>query len=206
MVEYKSSAGSPMKDTRSYLEPWQINKIIASCPTPRDRLLLLTLARTGRRVSEIVRCLKPKDIDFTNGLIDFTILKRFNRKTKERIPERSLLPVDEEVLAGLKEYIEARRIEADEYIFPISRQRADQIFKRASRKAGIFTIGSGKYNQPHVHVLRHSFAIQGAKSLKSPADLVQLKDMLGHSRIDTTMFYLKFNPAEKRDLLKEMWK
>lgn len=202
MPEY---TGSPMKDPRSYLEPHQIDAIIDTCDNPRDKLLLLLLARSGRRVSEVVRCLKPEDIDFTNGLINFRILKRFKKKTKEKIPFFLLLPVDEEVLAKLKQYIEIRNIKPDEYIFDISRQRVDQLFKRATRKAGIMSVGSGIYNKPHIHLLRHSFAIRGAKSLKNPADLVQLKDMLGHSRIDTTMFYLKFNPTEKKKLLKEMW-
>lgn len=188
-----------MKDPKAYLEPRQINELIASCKKARDKLLLMMLARTGRRVSEIVRCLRPKDIDFTNGLINFTILKR-------KKGENKLLPVDEDVLLALKEYIESRKIKDEEFIFPISRQRVDQIVKKASEKAGISSIGGGKYNKPHAHVFRHSFAIQAAKSLKNPADLVQLKELLAHSRIDTTMFYLKFNPTEQKELLKEMWK
>jgi integrase len=186
----------PMKDPKSYLTPEQIKLIIGACENFRDKVLFTLLARSGRRVSEVVRCLKPRDIDFENKLINYKILKK-KRET------RALLPIDSETLEMLKEYIKTNNIKDDEFIFKISRQRVDQIFKKLCEKVGITKIGERK---PHVHVLRHSFAIQWSKIAKSPADIVKLKEQLAHSRLDTTMFYLRFNPEETRDLLEKMWR
>lgn len=180
-----------MQNPKSYYTKSEANLIIKACRNYRDKLLLLTLAKTGRRVSEIVRCLKPVDIDFDQGLVNYTILKR-------KVHTKKLLPMDTHLLSLLEKYIKSRRIGPDDYIFKISRQRVDQIIKRAAKKVGVKTA--------HAHVFRHSFAIQSAQKLKNPADLVQLKELMGHARMDTTMFYLKFNPREQRELLEEMWK
>ena len=188
-----------MSDPRSYLKQSQIVKILKAPKKYKHRLLFSLIAHTGRRVSEVVRCLKPSDIDFEGNLINFTILKR-------KRPTKVLLPVKPKIVKQLKSYIKRQSIPANRPIFTISRQHADYIFKKAAKKVGIKRVGTGKYNKPHLHLLRHSFAIEAAKKLKNPADLVQLKDMLAHSRIDTTMFYLKFNPTEKRELLSRMWK
>jgi integrase/recombinase XerD len=199
MPVYSEYRGSPMTDPRSYLDASQIKGIIDATDNLVYRRVFYVLAKTGRRVSEIVRCLTPSDIDFTNNLVNFTILKK-KKKTK------SLLPISDEVAKVLKRQITENKIGENSYIFWMSRQRVDQIFKKSAERIGITHIGHSQRNKPHVHLLRHSFAIRGAENLTSPADLVKLQNLLGHSRIDTTMFYLKFNPKEERELLERMWK
>jgi integrase/recombinase XerD len=194
MVGFASAV--PMRDVKGYFTSEQIKKIIEACENSRDKTLFTLLARSGRRVSEIVRCLKPKDIDFENRLINYRILKKKGET-------RALLPIDNETLVMLEEYIKANNIQEDEFIFKISRQRVDQIFKKICEKVGIERIGEHK---PHVHALRHSFAVQWSKIAKNPADIVKLKEQLAHSSVDTTMFYLRFNPEESRDLLERMWR
>ena len=189
-------ATNPMSDPKSYLTKEQIRLLIDGCERSRDRLLLKFLSRTGRRISEVVRRLKVSDIDFEKGLVNFTILKR-------KVPTTSLLPIDRALLEELKEY--TKNMKQDQIIWHISRQRVDQILKTVSKNIGLEHIGTGKHNKVHAHLFRHSFAIHGAKALTNPADLVQLKNMLCHARIDTTMFYLRFNPMEQRKLLEEMW-
>ena len=191
--------GIPMSDPKSYLSPAEISGIIKATDKDEYKRLFYIIAKTGRRVSEIVRCLRPADIDFENNLANFTILKR---KAKTRI----LLPVDEKAIKVLKRQIRNNKIGDDDYIFGMSRQRADQVFKKSAERIGLFERGTGLYRKMHIHMLRHSFAKLGAEHAKNPADLVKLQKLLGHSRIDTTMFYLKFNPKEERELLKEMWK
>lgn len=181
----------PMKDVRKYYTKEQINALIRSCKRPRDRLILYTLAVTGRRVSEIVRCLTPQDIDFEKGLVNYTILKR-------KRPTKLLLPAHPLLLKALRQYIKRQSIAPHQHIFPISRQRVHQIIKDAADQAGL--------EVAHTHMFRHSFAIQSAQKLKNPIDLAQLQSLLGHARIDTTMFYLRFNPTEQRELVKDLWK
>jgi len=187
-----------MVDPRGYLDRNEIERILSACERERDRVLFTLLARSGRRVSEVVRCLKPKHIDFKEYLVKYRILKR---KRKHHI----LLPLDEETINLLKDYIKKEGIKNDDYIFPISRQRVDQIFKEVCEKIGIYNIGSNKRNKPHVHILRHSFAILATKNIKRPEDIVRVQNMMAHASLDSTIFYLQFNPTENRKLLEKMW-
>jgi len=185
-----SETSAPMVDVNKYFTQEEVKRIIMAGRTHRDKLLIMTLAYTGRRVSEIVRELTPYDIDEEKNLINYTILKR-------KRPTKSLLPANPYLVEKLMQWVRVRGIEEHTPIFNISRQRADVIIKDAAKKVGI--------RNAHAHMFRHSFAIQSSQKLKSPADLVQLKDLLAHGRIDTTMFYLKFNPKEKRQLVKDLW-
>jgi site-specific recombinase XerD len=72
---------------------------------------------------------------------------------------------------------------------------------------GIFTIGEGKENKPHVHLLRHSFAIHGAMTAENMTDLIKLRSMLQHTNLNTTLWYLDhFNLEEKKEFLERMFK
>jgi integrase/recombinase XerD len=183
----------PMKNEQEFLTYEQIKAIINACDNLRDKALLVTLTKTGRRVSEVVKSMKVSDIDFNEGVIYFRILKKKYEK-KERFY------VDKEVLDILKKYLETAELKND-FVFDITRQRVDQIFKKICYSIGITKIGEHK---PHVHVLRHSYAIEYAKRAGNPADLVQLKNQLAHSKIETTMFYLKFR-KDWNDVMSSMW-
>lgn len=190
---------SPMTNLKGYFTPEQVEAIINSCENTRDKVLFLLLSRTGRRVSEVVRSLKPKHIHLEEGCIEWKILKR--KKETWR-----LLPVERRTLEELMNYIESKGIEGEEYIFKISRQRVDQILKEICEKIGIHHLGSSKYNKPHAHLFRHSFAIQIAKKIKNPTDLGTLQNLLAHANIENTMWYARtFNPIEERKLLEEVF-
>ena len=77
-------------------------------------------------------------------------------------------------------------MKANDLVFPICRQRAFQITK--------------KYLQGSPHQLRHSFSVNW---LKCGGDIVILSRMLGHSKIQTTMEYLKIVPLDQgKELIK----
>lgn len=57
-----------------------------------------------------------------------------------------------------------------------------------------------KYLGGHPHQLRHSFAVNW---LRSGGEIVVLHRMLGHSKVQTTMEYLKIVPTDQgKELLK----
>jgi integrase/recombinase XerD len=189
----KMNPPDPMKNEQEHLTYEQIKAIIDACDNMRDKALLVTLAKTGRRVSEVVKSLKVSDIDFDKGIIYFRILKkRYNKK--------EMFYVDKEVLDVLNEYLKTAELKNDN-VFDITRQRVDQIFKKLCYSVGITKIGDHK---PHVHVLRHSYAIEYAKRASNPADIVQLKNHLAHSKLETTMFYLRFR-RDWNDVMSKMW-
>lgn len=210
-------AEGSMSDPKSYLSPSQISDIISNAENYTYALLFFVLANTGRRISEVVRVLKPCDIDFKKNLCNFVILKRKDyvfkvveengqmvRKKIKKI-HRELLPINPKVATKLKKYIDKNGIGLYDYIFPMSRFDVHYRLGKACKKIGIETVGNNTYNKPHCHLFRHSFAIQAIKNVKTPEDLIQLQDLMGHARLDSTRHYLKYNPEQQRKLLEKMW-
>lgn len=200
----------PMKDLAGYLTYDRIELIINACENQRDRVLFTLLSRTGRRVSEVVRSLKPHHIHWKDCLIEWTILKKNPRKrrddgtlTPKADPFKKLAPVPKDVISMVGEFIKSYGIRDDQYIFDISRQRVNQILKKAGEKAGIETVGSKPL---HPHHFRHSFLVLGSENAKTPKDLILLKEMAGHSKVETTVYYLQFNSSEQKNLLGRMFK
>ena len=214
MIENKPSRGgvrTPMNDSRGYLTIPQVWKIIDAADSPRDRLLIMTLAMTGRRVSEVIGLrkqvkqdggwkysedviggLKPEDILPDRNAIVFNILKKKN-------PVEKVIGVPSRLKESLLKYIKARRLQEDELVFPITRQRVHQIVKRMGRRSGIEMVGKKPL---HVHHFRHSFAVYMADK----TSLKKLQELLAHSDINMTAHYLQYSSKDIEKDIEEAWK
>lgn len=148
-----------------------------SVKSKRDKVLLELLYATGMKVSEL--------IELTTGDINlrFNIVK-INSEKHERT-----VPIYPEAARHLSEYIKIYRpaISANntELLFTnlngnrLSRQGVWKIIKQYAGKIGI-----EKTITPHT--LRHSFAVH---LLENGADINDIKEMMGHLDISSTMFY-----------------
>ncbi len=201
-----------MRDLSGYLTYDQIRALHRACRSERDKALFLTLFYSGRRVSEVVRSLKPRHIDFKENMIIWRIRKKKPRKrdeetgefTREKTkPVKKIKAAHPKLVRALSYYIGKRAIEDNRWVFRISTRRVRQIFERLGKDSGIEYVGEKTL---HPHHLRHSFAIEACKNIKTPEGLVLLQKTLDHTDIKTTMFYLQFAPREQRRLLEEMWK
>ena len=201
----------PMRDLSGYLTKAQMATLYRHCKSDRDRVLFKTLLYSGRRVSEIVRSLKPKHIDFTENLIIWKIRKKNPRKRDpltKRFKRRKSAPMSRikaahpKLIASLRRYIQARAIGPEQHVFTISTRRVRQIFTELGKRSGIERVGEKPL---HPHHMRHSFAIEAVKNIDSAAGIVLLQKELDHTNIQTTMFYLQFAPKEQAKLLEEMW-
>ena len=153
---------TPIKDLKGYLEAQEVEKLISVAPNPRDALLVRIPWRTGIRVSELIG-INVSDIDYKRRGVIIKVQKMRKRdgKTVER---RRVVPIDQGTLDMVKEYLEWREQfpYKGDLLFPISRQRVNQIFWRLGRRAGITRVGDptiSQHTKLHPHVLRHSFAI-----------------------------------------------
>ena len=145
----------------------------------RNKAMLEVMYATGLRVSELVN-LKLNQIDFDSDLI-----RVMGKGSKERI-----VPVGEVAMRYLKIYINEYRLELlkddnTDYVFlnnlgkRLSRQSFFKIIKNEAIKKNITTNFSP-------HTLRHSFATH---LLDRGADIVSIKELLGHSSLSTTQIY-----------------
>ena len=196
---------NPIRDLKGYLEPEQVERVLATATSPRDALLVRIPWRTGIRVSELIG-IRVQDIDFEGRAILIKIQKQRKRdgKTVER---RRLVPIDRDTLGMVREYLKwrAQFPYKGDLLFPISRQRVDQVYWKLGRRAGIKEIGDpavSKHRKLHPHVLRHSFAIH---CVKHGMSIERLQKILGHSSPTTTSVYLQYSLKDLHESYDEVW-
>jgi len=162
-----------------YLEKEQVDEILNAAKTcnHRDYLLLRFMWRTGARVSEVIN-VTPKDIEHKNGVVNI-------RKAKGGRQRR--VPLDQDTLKMLSDYVLALNIPEDQPVFPIQRNRVFNIVKKYGKMTGV---------NIHPHTLRHSFAIN---MVRGGTDLRRVQLMLGHTSLSITQVYLQFNDNDLRE-------
>ncbi|MCJ7458525.1 MAG: tyrosine recombinase XerC [candidate division Zixibacteria bacterium] len=139
----------------------------------RDRAILELLYNTGLRLAEI-SSLKRGDIDFQAGEI-----KVLGKGNKERI-----VPIGANAAKILTGYLDSKNSK-DDFIF--SNKYGEKLGRRGIarvvKKIGAKVIEEKKFSP---HVLRHSFATH---LLDEGANLLAVKEMLGHKKLSTTQIY-----------------
>lgn len=193
---------------KNYLSKQEIETIGDALNSERDRLMHKILKWTGRRITEALS-LKPMDIDHERKKINFIQLKKRNKigedEAGKSITERKkvVIPVDcNAFYQELIDYIQKNEIKNDEYVFfspykgrdhHITKRRIEQIYMETGAECGIKVIP---------HFLRHSFAIQLLDYMINVIKkddlqaLVNVKGIMGHTSIDTTLGYLAYVSEE----------
>lgn len=154
----------------------EVTALLNSCDNLRDKTILMTMYSSGLRLNEAAN-LKLSDIDSKN----MQILIRNGKGGKDRYAILS-----ETNLETLREYWMQYR--PKEWLFysrnhtgtHITSAAIKDIFKKAKVISGI---------NKHIttHTLRHSFATH---LLENGVSIFHIKQLLGHSDISTTTFYL----------------
>ena len=122
-----------------------------------------------------------------------------------------ILPVDQDTLNLLKEYIDrGGPITKDrkQFIFGINRHRAWQIVKDCAEKAGLPRLinpETGKVHHVSPHKLRDAFAVRAMKFNNSPEGMRLLQEHLGHASFNTTARYRKISGDESRNWYDRLW-
>lgn len=196
---------TPIHDLKGYLLPEQVKRLIAVAKTLRDTLLVLIPWRTGIRVGELIRIQVP-DVDFKNRAILIKVQKMRKRDGKA-LERRRLVPIDQGTLDKINEYLELRRQfpYKGDLLFPITRQRVNQIYWKLAKRAGIEEIGDSaisKHRKLHPHTLRHSFAIH---AVKKGMRIERLQKILGHQSPTTTSVYLQFSLVDLHEDYDKIW-
>lgn len=172
----KSEEKVNRKDFPKYWEKDFIHQQLNKIENGTHKMLFTTLWFTGLRISEILS-LKKKDIDFQNYTLE--ALWQKSRKYNYRI-----VPIHPTIKSMLEIY--CANFKSDERIFPMTRQRAWQL--------------SQEYFGGNPHMFRHSFAVNW---IRGGGEIIILHRILGHSRIQTTLEYLKIVPIDQgKELIK----
>ncbi len=157
----------------------EVERLFEAATNLRYQTIWMTLYSTGMRLSEAAR-LRPTDIDSKA----MRILVRDGKGQKDRY---TVLP--ESLLEPLRDYY--RMYWPGPWMFygrdrqhPADLRNLQRVFKEDKTRAGI-----RKPATPHS--LRHSFATH---SMEDGANLLYIRDLLGHRAIQSTLIYLKVTP------------
>ena len=111
----------------------------------------------------------------------------------------SVVYVQDSLVASILLWAQERGLGRNDYLFPsrkgghITKQRADQVIKKAARKASL-------QRSVHAHLFRHGYAIN---FLNCSGRLDALQEQLGHRDINTTRIYLRLSDEDvKREVAK----
>lgn len=169
-----------LKQTRSLpeiLTKNEVAQIFESANSLRNKAILMTIYGAGLRISEVCN-LKARDIDSES----MRIFIRCSKDGKDRYTLLSQINLD-----ILREYWKAYRPNhPDGWLFltrigtKLNQRTARDVFDSTVKRTGIT-----KKITPHT--LRHCFATH---LLEAGTDVCRIKQLLGHTHIQSTTFYL----------------
>lgn len=174
--------GTPGRTLPPFLSQAQVatlfeNMSASELPPLRDRAILELLYSSGLRLSEL-HGLNVGDVDLEAGTV-----RVLGKGRKERIS-----PVGREAASAIRSYLDERGVDwsdADSCLFVsrtgkrLSRRQIQRIVARWLASAT-----GGETLSPHA--LRHTFATH---LLDEGADLLAVKELLGHASLSTTRIY-----------------
>ena len=176
-------ARAPRRKLPAFLSREQVDELFDTMPVDepmflRDRAILELFYSSGLRLAEL-HGLDVADIDLDSGTV-----RVFGKGNKERIT-----PVGRKAVTAIRRYLETERTAATEHtgqcLFTsrtggrLSRRQIQRIVARCLAAAT-----GGELMSPHA--LRHTFATH---LLDEGADLLVVKELLGHSSLSTTRIY-----------------
>ena len=168
-------------------EVWAMLK---GCTLLKHRVLIGLLYGCGLRCME-ARGLRLQDIDFDRGQI---------RVVQGKGGKDRYVPLSAHLSRGLKRYIEAERPGVYLFTGQAGSGAGLDFDSRYSQRGILWAVkqaarGAGIQKEICVHTLRHTYATH---LLEDGLDLLSLKELLGHSNIETTMLYLHVAQFETR--------
>ena len=153
-----------------------IQKMISTCDSQRDKTILLFLLDTGVRASELI-ALNYSDVNVLTG----SIIIQHGKGDKRRI-----VFIGKKTIKELRKYLDTRiyltkdsPLFATEFSTRLSFSGLRQIIRRRSEDANL--------DEPGLHDFRRAFAVN---SLKNGCDLISLSRLLGHSSVVVTQRYI----------------
>jgi integrase/recombinase XerD len=173
-----------------FLTQPQIEQLLKKISNERHRLQILLLADAGLRVTEMIN-LQWQHLDFRKKIIVVKTLKKRGEDEKRQ------LPMSSRVYDAFADYIE-KNSKGTGFIFstdggksPITRQAVNKMLKSIEAE-------HPEFDDLHPHKLRHSFAT----SLRANgAELEDIRDALGHKKLETSLIYAHQDPEKLRMLI-----
>lgn len=158
----------------------EVRTLISQTRPGMPRTLLRFLYATGARISAAIALTWSDITETEDGQVQATLLEK-GRKTQT-------LRIRPKIWEAMQALEGPHR--PHDRIFPTTRQRVYGWMQSASKRAGL----TDRIVSPHV--LRHSHATH---ALEAGANIMAVKEQLGHSRLETTQIYLNLRPGPRSE-------
>jgi integrase len=173
-----------------------VGRMLESCETWQEYLCLTTAIYLGarRRALALVR---RRDVDLARGTIRF--VEKGRKVLTKPLPDEYAHVLRAAEAAGIWK-------DGNDYLIPNRRPGA---VRRAERSDKVIwntvklLAERGGVSKVHVHALRAAFAVQFDET--NPDQLIALKELMGHKRIETTLVYLRRkNKAKAMEVVRNL--
>jgi integrase len=158
-----------------------VRQMLDGCETWQEFLCLTTALYLGARRRALAR-VRLGDVDFSRGTVRF--VEKGAKVLVKPLPDEYLEILLAAQSAGVWK-------SGEDYLIPNRRpgavrnpQRSDKVIWETVRKVAV-RVGV----RATVHALRAAFAVQFDEA--NPDQLIALKELMGHARIETTLIYLR---------------
>ena len=180
---------------KPYIEAHYLRDMVDCAQSQRDRAIILLLASTGLRVSEMI------------GIT----LEDYNNMTGEENRELTIVGkgdkirrvyITDEVKKEIDSYLKTRPESEYRNLFlsyqggPIHSNNLSQTLKLIAKRAGF-----PMWKDINNHALRAAFATTKAEQ---GTPLITIQAAMGHERLDTTLIYIKHNQNVINNAMKNM--
>jgi len=155
----------------------EIEKMIETARTHRNKMVIQLLARTGLRVGELCN-LDIRDIDLQN----LRIIVRSRGLWEPKGAKERVVRMDSETASLIQKYISSQR---EGLLIDINPSTIRALIKKIAKRAGV---RNAEKMTPHK--LRHFFAYD---FLERGGDVRSLQKLLGHAELSTTEIYLDYS-------------
>jgi site-specific recombinase XerD len=163
-----------------------IDKLLSATGSPRDRVLLILFLATGLRLSEMAQLDRSTIVierHSGNGPGEFVVLGtgevvgKGNKRRTFYVSAKALLP-----------YVRYMKDRKDGHPALFLSERKQRMSTRAMQERLAYWCCMAGVPHINIHRLRHTFATWLANA---DMDILQLKELLGHASIATTLQYTK---------------
>jgi hypothetical protein len=177
-------------ETVEFLTREELQMVLSETKSLRHKAQILLMHDAGLRVSEMTN-LRWSSFEFRTRTLSVKSLK----KRTEQKPRK--VPLSERLYSVLAELIEKHPpATKEEYLFtspgdkskPVTRSAVNNMLAKIQARRP-------ELEKLHPHLLRHTFA---TNLRASNADLADVRDLLGHQSLNTTMIYAHADPSKLR--------
>lgn len=174
---YFARQRKPRPIIKNTLTEAEVTKLLFSCKNSRESAILSLLAYSGIRNKELCQ-MKVRDIDFGNN----TVRVIQGKNLKDRI-----VYISGHCTKMIVKYLSEYPRRDDDYLF--TTLRSNKRYNGVALRKLVRVLGRRAKMQKRVYpyLLRHSLA---TNMLHRGANILTIKEQLGHAWIDTTMLYI----------------